>query len=118
MTTRGGWPQGKPFDESRRDTLLGGGPDFPGSQGGREMGKFRPSQTPLLDQVAVVNDDGSIIGHAQLPNMEMMIVLLTAIKIGIEMLVVQATDADADDLDLMELANTDLEEKAISLLPA
>ena len=36
----------------------GSGPDFPGSSGDRERGKFRPSATPRLTDVAVVGDDG------------------------------------------------------------
>mgnify|MGYP001601855260 FL=1 len=36
----------------------GSGPDFPGSSGDREKGKFRPSATPRLTQVAVTGDDG------------------------------------------------------------
>ena len=36
----------------------GSGPDFPGSSGDREKGKFRPSSTPRRTQVAVTGDDG------------------------------------------------------------
>lgn len=54
-----GWPPGNPFPESQRESLgQGAGPDFPGSSGGREQGKFRPSDTPLLTTVAVVDDHG------------------------------------------------------------
>lgn len=45
------------FPESRTEST-GAGPDFPGSAGDRERGKFRPSATPRLTQVAVVGDDG------------------------------------------------------------
>ena len=45
------------FPESLRHTT-GSGPDFPGSSGDREQGKFRPSGTPRLDVVAVARDDG------------------------------------------------------------
>lgn len=45
------------FLESLREST-GGGPDFPGSSGDREKGKFRPSGTPRLTQVAVAGDDG------------------------------------------------------------
>ena len=45
------------FLESLREST-GGGPDFPGSAGDRERGKFRPSRTPRLTQVAVSGDDG------------------------------------------------------------
>ena len=37
------------------------GPDFPGSSGDRERGKFRPSDTPRLTRVAVSGDDGKAI---------------------------------------------------------
>ena len=45
------------FPESRTEST-GAGPDFPGSAGDRERGKFRPSATPRLTQIAVVGDDG------------------------------------------------------------
>lgn len=45
------------FPESQRETT-GGGPDFPGSSGDRERGKFRPSATPRLAVIAVAGDDG------------------------------------------------------------
>ena len=41
----------------------GGGPDFPGSAGDRERGKFRPSATPRRTTVAVVDDDGQSVGE-------------------------------------------------------
>lgn len=47
----------KVFPESLVDTT-GAGPDFPGSSGDRERGRFRPSATPRLTQVAVTGDDG------------------------------------------------------------
>ena len=52
------WPPQNPFPESQRDSTGGNTPDFPGSSGGREQGKFRPSATPLLTQVAVTSDTG------------------------------------------------------------
>ena len=64
------WPPTAPFPESQRDTLGDNAPDFPGSSGGREQGKFRPSSTPKLTQVAVVNDDGTQIGTALVPSSE------------------------------------------------
>lgn len=45
------------FPESLLNST-GSGPDFPGSGGDRERGKFRPSGTPRLTQVAVTGDDG------------------------------------------------------------
>lgn len=59
-----GWPPQHPFPESQRDTLGGNSPDFPGSSGGREQGKFRPSATPLLTTLAVVGDDGTPVGQS------------------------------------------------------
>ena len=45
------------FREEQTDST-GRGPDFPGSAGDRERGRFRPSRTPRLTSVAVVGDDG------------------------------------------------------------
>ena len=41
----------------------GAGPDFPVSSGDRERGKFRPSATPRLTQVAVTGDDGKPVAR-------------------------------------------------------
>ena len=47
------------FTKNRTESLgQGAGPDFPGSAGGREQGKFRESETPHLTTVAVVDDSG------------------------------------------------------------
>lgn len=51
----------QPFPESLKETTPGTGPDFPGSSGDRERGKFRPSAIPRLTAVAVVGDDGKPI---------------------------------------------------------
>lgn len=48
------------FPESLQEST-GLGPDFPGSSGDRERGKFRPSAIPRLTQVAVTTDDGKPI---------------------------------------------------------
>lgn len=53
-----GWPPTQPFPESQREREPGAGPDFPGSSGGREQGKFRPGNLPYTDVVAVSGDDG------------------------------------------------------------
>ena len=53
-----GWPPDNPFPASRREPSPGAGPDFPGSSGGREQGKFRPSASRLLTTIGVVGDDG------------------------------------------------------------
>lgn len=52
MTTR-------PYQYPQESTeSTGAGPDFPGSAGDREKGKFRPSAIPRRTTVAVVGDDG------------------------------------------------------------
>lgn len=54
----------QPFPESLRESRgQGAGPDFPGSSGDRERGRFRPSATPGLDVVAVAGDDGQPIAR-------------------------------------------------------
>ena len=80
------WPPSTPFPESQQDTIGDGAPDFPTSPGSREQGKFRPSDTPKLVQVAVVNDDGTIIGHALIPSTEEQTLWLRALVRGIELL--------------------------------
>ena len=50
------------FPESSLNTT-GAGPDFPGSSGDRERGKFRPSGTPRLTQMAVTDDAGQPIAR-------------------------------------------------------
>ena len=50
------------FPESLMEST-GSGPDFPGSSGDRERGKFRPSATPRLTQVAITGDDGTPIAR-------------------------------------------------------
>lgn len=52
-----------PFPESLRESNPGSGPDFPGSSGDRERGKFRPSATPRLVTVAISGDDGRPIAR-------------------------------------------------------
>ena len=96
------WPPTKPFPESVQDTVGDNAPDFPGSAGGREQGKFRPSRTPKLTQVAVVNDDGTaIIGYTMVPFIAEMLDELRAIRIGIEQLL--------DDETLTEQATKQIE---------
>lgn len=52
----------QPFADSLRESNgIGAGPDFPGSSGDRERGKFRPSETPRLTKLAVANDDSERI---------------------------------------------------------
>mgnify|MGYP001607367454 CR=1 FL=1 len=48
------------FPESNQHSTSAG-PDFPGSSGDRERGKFRPSGTPRFTTVAVADDGGQPI---------------------------------------------------------
>ena len=77
------WPPSAPFPESQQDSLSDNAPDFPGSSGGREQGKFRPSSTPKLTQVAVTNDDGTQIGTALIPSSEEMAFWIRALYAGL-----------------------------------
>lgn len=84
MTTIGPpYPPGNPFPESTRDTIGDGSPDFPSSAGTREQGRLRPSATPKLTQVAVVNDDGTVIGTALVPVNEEIAFWLKAMYAGL-----------------------------------
>ena len=83
MTSFPRFPPGAPFIESTRDTLGDGSPDFPTSAGAREQGKFRPSLTPKLVQVAVVNDDGTPIGTALVPSNEELVFWLKSMYAGL-----------------------------------
>lgn len=79
------FPPTKPFPESLTSTTSAG-PDFPGSAGDRELGKFRPSATPRLVSIAVTDDDGNpigtAVGTALVPNFEEVIYWLRAIYAG------------------------------------
>ena len=87
------FPPGAPFPESTRAST-GGGADFPESAGDREHGRFRPSATPRLVQVAVTNDDGTVIGHAIVESNAEIAMYLRAIAKGI---------ADLNSVSLDEL---------------
>ena len=78
-----GFPPGKPFPESMRDSIGDGSPDFPTSAGTREGGKFRPSATPKLVTIAIVNDDGSQIGTALVPSNEEIVFWLKVMYAGL-----------------------------------
>ena len=97
------WPPMAPFPEAQRDSFGDGTPDFPGDSGGREKGKFRPSAVVKLTTIAVVNDDGTVIGTAQIATNEEQLLELRAIRIGIEHLL-RVMD-DRWDSDLLELAS-------------
>lgn len=77
------WPPLSPFPETQKDTVDDGAPDFPSSPGDREKGKFRPSATPKLDTIAVVNDDGTQIGTALVPSNEEVAFWLRALYAGL-----------------------------------
>ena len=64
----------------------GAGPDFPGSSGDREKGKFRPSAFPRLDTVAVTNDDGSPVAAAAAAIESAVLDELRGIRLGIQKL--------------------------------
>ena len=98
------FPPSKPFPESQRDSLGDGAPDFPGSSGGREQGKFRPSTTPKLTTVAVVGDDGEPIGSAGLNIEEETLLELKAIRIGLQLMLAELNSRAFGSIDLRELA--------------
>lgn len=75
-------PPSAPWPETQDDST-GLGADFPESPGDREKGKFRPSDTPRLTQIAVVNDDGTVIGHVLVESNEEMIFWLKAMYAGL-----------------------------------
>ena len=70
------------FPEELRETT-GGGPDFPGSAGDREKGKFRPSATPRLTQVAVTGDDGQPVTRTVNELLEEMLLWQKAIVVAL-----------------------------------
>ena len=78
-------PAIKVFPESQVDTT-GSGPDFPGSSGDRERGKFRPSGTPRLTQVAVTGDDGQPVALSTNQLLEQILVYQQAILMGLAFL--------------------------------
>ena len=92
------FPPGNPFPEGQRDTIRDGAPDFPESAGDREKGKFRPSRTPKLTQVAVVDDDGEPIGTALFPSFEQLILEIRKLRLAL-MRTGYAADIDGDTFD-------------------
>lgn len=74
------------FPQSQVDST-GAGPDFPASSGDRERGKFRPSVTPRLTQVAVTGDEGEpLVGPLQ-KLLEEMLLYQKATVLGLSLLV-------------------------------
>ncbi len=70
------------------------GPDFPGSAGDRERGKFRPSVQPRLTTVAVVSDSGQAIEKTTNEQLEEVIRQLTLLR---HALVLGGIAEDIDD---------------------
>lgn len=103
-----GWPPTNPYPESQQDTLGDGSPDFPGSAGGREQGKFRPGKLPKTTTIAVVNDDGSpVFPTSDAPSIfEEMLMELKAIRLGIETLA-SILEPDLGEFDLNDLVTED-----------
>ena len=91
----------KPFPESLRDTT-GAGPDFPGSSGDRERGKFRPSATPRLTTVAIASDDGSPVAKT---TDELLGELLLWQKAGVIATMLQAAGARFSITDVLAEAS-------------
>lgn len=104
QVTGPGFPPGAPFIESQNDSLGDGSPDFPGSAGGREQGKFRPSRIPKLTTLAVVNDDGSpIVPEAnEVSIFDDMLMELRAIRIGIQIML-KVQEPDLGELSLLDM---------------
>ncbi len=81
-----GWPPSAPFPESQRESEPGAGPDFPGSSGDRERGKFRPSATPKLTAIAVVDDDGNPVSRTTNELLEELLLWQKATVVALSML--------------------------------
>lgn len=69
------------------------GPDFPGSSGDRERGKFRPSNYDRLTTVAVVDDDGEPL---TLSNTELLMEVVYELRLLRHALVLNGLAADID----------------------
>ena len=90
-------PPSHPWAESQ-SSANGQTPDFPGDAGDREKGKFRPSRTPRLTQLAVVDDDGNPIGSVLIPSFEELLDEIRLLRLALEL---QGTAAKVtlEDLD-------------------
>ena len=73
------------FPEETMNTT-GAGPDFPGSSGDREKGKFRPSSIARLTQVAVTDDDGNPVARTLEQTMEEILLYQKALLVGLSLL--------------------------------
>ena len=67
-------------------STTGAGPDFPGSAGDREKGKFRPSAIPRRTAVAVVGDDGKPIARTSETLLEEVLLYQKATVLGLSLL--------------------------------
>ena len=85
------------FPEETMNTTEAG-PDFPGSSGDREKGKFRPSAIPRRTQVAVTGDDGQPVARTLEQIMEDVLLWQKAILVGLAFLSESEPFAPADAL--------------------
>ena len=89
---------GPAFRSNEGTTALG--PDFPESAGDREKAKFRPSEFPRLVTVAVVNDDGTPVGTALVPDFSELADEIRRLRYALQL---NGLAADLGDLDLFEV---------------
>ena len=91
------WPPypNQPWPETQH-SANGETPDFPGSAGDREQGKFRPSATPRLTAVAVVDDAGNPIGTAFIPSFDELIEEIRKLRLA---LTLSGTAKDLGDFE-------------------
>lgn len=59
------------------------GPDFPGSAGDRERGKFRESEYPRLTTIAVTDDEGRPLGRTTDQIMEELLYEMRLLRTGL-----------------------------------
>ena len=71
------------------------GPDYPGSAGDRERGKFRPSSYPRLTQVAVADDEGQPVNRTVESLLEELVFEVRLLR---HALVLQGMAADIEDI--------------------
>ena len=86
------------FPQSRVEST-GAGPDFPGSAGDRERGKFRPSSIPRLTQVAVTGDDGLPVVRTAEHILEEILLYQKAILLALSLVTKGASFEPAEILD-------------------
>lgn len=79
------------FPGSLREST-GSGPDFPGSSGDRERGKFRESETPRLVTLAVVDDDGRPVAKTSEQLLEELLLWQKATVLAVSLLLDVSVD--------------------------